>query len=168
MGSVGNKQSCAVSRRDFPKTTGAFAGVIGLAPTLSAPFVTKVLAETETLTRDGGHLHLQTNETCSVVAARLPRPALMESRKRSRIWRKRRAEMGYRAKLDRTLVGQRRRSVPDDRSRGDPMFPKIPHRLWLLLLPYIGLLWVPFYNFSEPVLFGFPFFYWYQLAWVPV
>jgi hypothetical protein len=48
------------------------------------------------------------------------------------------------------------------------MFPKIPHRLWLLLLPYIGLLWVPFYNFSDPVLFGFPFFYWYQLAWVPL
>ena len=41
--------------------------------------------------------------------------------------------------------------------------------LWLLLLvPYVGLLWVPFYNFKTPELFGFPFFYWYQLAWVPV
>jgi hypothetical protein len=29
-------------------------------------------------------------------------------------------------------------------------------------------LWVPFYNFTEPSLFGFPFFYWYQLAWVPI
>jgi hypothetical protein len=28
--------------------------------------------------------------------------------------------------------------------------------------------WVPFYNFLEPALFGFPFFYWYQLAWVPI
>jgi len=37
-----------------------------------------------------------------------------------------------------------------------------------LLLPYIGLLWVPFYNFRDPALFGIPFFYWYQLAWVPV
>jgi hypothetical protein len=37
----------------------------------------------------------------------------------------------------------------------------------LLLLPFIGLLWVPFYNRAEPSLFGFPFFYWYQLAWVP-
>jgi hypothetical protein len=37
--------------------------------------------------------------------------------------------------------------------------------MWiLLLLPFIGLLWVPFYNFAEPSLFGFPFFYWYQLA----
>jgi Protein of unknown function (DUF3311) len=41
--------------------------------------------------------------------------------------------------------------------------------LWfLLLIPYIGLLWVPFYNHIEPKLFGFPFFYWYQLMWVPI
>lgn len=41
-------------------------------------------------------------------------------------------------------------------------------RVWLLLLPFIGLLWVPFFNLREPALFGFPFFYWYQLAWVPL
>lgn len=41
--------------------------------------------------------------------------------------------------------------------------------MWaLLLLPFVGLLWVPFYNSAEPRLFGFPFFYWYQFAWVPV
>jgi membrane protein implicated in regulation of membrane protease activity len=41
--------------------------------------------------------------------------------------------------------------------------------IWLLLLiPYIGLLWVPFYNRLAPALFGFPFFYWYQLLFVPV
>jgi hypothetical protein len=41
--------------------------------------------------------------------------------------------------------------------------------MWVLLLvPFVGLLWVPFYNFQEPALFGFPFFYWYQLAWVPI
>jgi hypothetical protein len=46
---------------------------------------------------------------------------------------------------------------------------KLEAAMWLLLLlPFIGLLWVPFYNFAEPSLFGFPFFYWYQLAWVPV
>ncbi len=38
---------------------------------------------------------------------------------------------------------------------------------WLLLLPFLGLLYVPLYNRHDPVLFGFPFFYWYQLAWVP-
>jgi Protein of unknown function (DUF3311) len=38
----------------------------------------------------------------------------------------------------------------------------------LLLIPFVALLWVPFYNFSEPVLLGFPFFYWYQFLWVPI
>src|SRR5260364_148017 len=38
----------------------------------------------------------------------------------------------------------------------------------LLLLPYIALLWLPFYNRQYPDLFGFPFFYWYQLLWVPL
>jgi hypothetical protein len=38
----------------------------------------------------------------------------------------------------------------------------------LLLLPFFGLLAVPFYNIAEPSLFGFPFFYWYQFAWVPL
>jgi hypothetical protein len=36
----------------------------------------------------------------------------------------------------------------------------------LLLLPYIGLLWMPFYAKAEPRLWGFPFFYWYQFLWV--
>ena len=41
--------------------------------------------------------------------------------------------------------------------------------MWALLaLPFIGLLWIPFYNAELPALFGFPFFYWYQLVWVPV
>jgi hypothetical protein len=40
----------------------------------------------------------------------------------------------------------------------------IQHRLWLLLLPYVGLPWVAFYNFRDLTLFGFPFFYWYQLC----
>jgi Protein of unknown function (DUF3311) len=40
--------------------------------------------------------------------------------------------------------------------------------LVLLLIPYVALLWVPFYNHHDPLLWGFPFFYWYQLAWVPL
>lgn len=38
----------------------------------------------------------------------------------------------------------------------------------LLLLPYVALLWLPFYNDNQPALFGFPFFYWYQFLWVPI
>jgi hypothetical protein len=36
----------------------------------------------------------------------------------------------------------------------------------LLVVPFVGTLWVPFYNFAEPSLFGFPFFYWYQFGWI--
>lgn len=36
---------------------------------------------------------------------------------------------------------------------------------WLLLIPFIAVLWPPFYNSVEPRIFGFPFFYAYQLAW---
>ena len=38
----------------------------------------------------------------------------------------------------------------------------------LLFVPFIALLWLPFYNFAKPALMGFPFFYWYQLLWVPL
>jgi hypothetical protein len=41
MGSVGNKQIWSVKRRDFLKATATFAGVAGLAPALSAPFVSR-------------------------------------------------------------------------------------------------------------------------------
>jgi hypothetical protein len=41
-------------------------------------------------------------------------------------------------------------------------------RVWygLLVLPFVGTLSVPIYNHARPPLFGIPFFYWYQLAWV--
>ncbi len=38
----------------------------------------------------------------------------------------------------------------------------------LLAAALIGTLWVPFYNHLTPALGGFPFFYWYQLVWVPI
>ena len=38
----------------------------------------------------------------------------------------------------------------------------------LLLIPYVAVLWVPFYNSATPSLFGFPFFYAYQMAWVVI
>jgi hypothetical protein len=36
----------------------------------------------------------------------------------------------------------------------------------LLVLPYIGLCFPQMYTRMTPELFGFPFFYWYQFAWV--
>lgn len=40
--------------------------------------------------------------------------------------------------------------------------------LLLLIVPFIVLLISPFYNFREPYLAGFPFFYWFQLLWVVI
>src|SRR6516162_7850834 len=48
MGYGGNKQG-SVTRRHFLKTTSAIAGAAGLAPALSAPFVSTALAQTKTL-----------------------------------------------------------------------------------------------------------------------
>jgi uncharacterized membrane protein len=36
----------------------------------------------------------------------------------------------------------------------------------LLVLPYLGLCFPQVYARATPALFGFPFFYWYQIAWV--
>ncbi len=43
-------------------------------------------------------------------------------------------------------------------------------RRWYLLLalPFLGLLIPPIYARKDPELLGFPFFYWYQFAWVVV
>ena len=46
---------------------------------------------------------------------------------------------------------------------------KLPAWMYAVLaLPYLGLLYPPLYNLREPSLLGFPFFYWYQLIWVPI
>ena len=47
--------------------------------------------------------------------------------------------------------------------------PQRSGRSWLLLLlliPFIAMLWPPFYNFREPTFIGIPFFYWFQLLWI--
>ena len=38
----------------------------------------------------------------------------------------------------------------------------------LLLVPCILALWVPLYNSISPVLFGIPFFFWFQLVLIPI
>jgi hypothetical protein len=44
-----------------------------------------------------------------------------------------------------------------------------PYRWYaLLVLPFAGTLLPWIYNRAEPQLFGLPFFYWYQLAWIVV
>ncbi len=55
-------------------------------------------------------------------------------------------------------------------SRSQPPRPARPSRLWYALLapPFLGMLWVPFYNRIEPRAGSIPFFYWYQFAWIGV
>jgi multiple sugar transport system substrate-binding protein len=49
MGSGGNKHNRSVTRRSFLKTSGAIGGAAGLAPVLSAPFVSRALAADKAL-----------------------------------------------------------------------------------------------------------------------
>jgi hypothetical protein len=39
---------------------------------------------------------------------------------------------------------------------------------WLLLVPLLGVLITPIYNSDDPTLIGIPFFYWYQMVWIPL
>jgi hypothetical protein len=44
---------------------------------------------------------------------------------------------------------------------------RAPWWTWVLLaIPYVALCFPSIYNRATPALGGFPFFYWYQLAWV--
>jgi peptidoglycan/LPS O-acetylase OafA/YrhL len=38
----------------------------------------------------------------------------------------------------------------------------------LLIIPFIGTLWVSSYASLEPELRGVPFFYWYQFLWIAI
>jgi cytochrome bd-type quinol oxidase subunit 2 len=56
---------------------------------------------------------------------------------------------------------------------GEPSPPRANPAAWvmatiLLLICVGGSFWVPLYARSAPKLGDFPFFYWYQLIWVPV
>jgi hypothetical protein len=59
-----------------------------------------------------------------------------------------------------TIDNARRKPHARDARRG---------RWYLLLLaPYAGMLWVPFYNRIEPRVGSFPFFYVYQFVWIGI
>lgn len=38
----------------------------------------------------------------------------------------------------------------------------------LLIIPFIGTLWVSSYASIEPTVWGIPFFYWYQFLWIAI
>lgn len=47
--------------------------------------------------------------------------------------------------------------------RGRPRFVHL-----LLLVPFVAMLDVPFFNEATPAIAGIPFFYWYQMLWIPL
>jgi hypothetical protein len=47
-----------------------------------------------------------------------------------------------------------------------PARPTSQRWYWLLLLPFLALLYPPLYAHLTPRIFGFPFFYWYQAVWL--
>jgi hypothetical protein len=66
--------------------------------------------------------------------------------------------------IERGIVSQRggvlmnRRLDREDRRRAWWML--------LFLIPFVALMWLPFYAHATPTLWGLPFFYWYQFLWV--
>jgi hypothetical protein len=47
--------------------------------------------------------------------------------------------------------------------------PGKPRLIYLLLaVPFIAMIWISLYNKTEPSIAGIPFFYWYQLLWIPL
>src|SRR3954453_14822917 len=57
----------------------------------------------------------------------------------------------------------------DERRKVMVTRPERRGRSWILLLllvPFIALLYPPFYNFDQPEFIGIPFFYWFQLLWI--
>ncbi|OEV05895.1 DUF3311 domain-containing protein [Streptomyces oceani] len=58
---------------------------------------------------------------------------------------------------------------PPSSSGGGPTVT--PNRVLIalcLVVPFVAMLWVGSYDSVEPTLIGVPFFYWYQMLWVPL
>ena len=62
-----------------------------------------------------------------------------------------------------------RDAAPEGRSkRGVPVHDRNTGWYWLFAIPFVATLLPWIYNTNSPELIGIPFFYWYQMAWVPV
>jgi hypothetical protein len=63
-------------------------------------------------------------------------------------------------------VPQERR--PDLNERQPVVTPSRVAAGLCLVLPFVALLWVNSYSRLTPRFIGIPFFYWYQMLWVPL
>ena len=55
-----------------------------------------------------------------------------------------------------------------EQERGPVVTPSRVLAALCLLAPFVALLWVNSYSRLTPRFIGIPFFYWYQMAWVPL
>ncbi|OLD63514.1 MAG: hypothetical protein AUF65_02045 [Chloroflexi bacterium 13_1_20CM_50_12] len=51
-------------------------------------------------------------------------------------------------------------------SRSQPQRRRRSWLLILLIIPFIVLLYPPFYNSIDPTFIGIPFFYWFPMLWI--
>ena len=58
-----------------------------------------------------------------------------------------------------TARADRRRTPVNERNKG---------WYWLFLAPFFGAFFPWIYNTNDPEFIGIPFFYWYQMLWVPL
>ena len=54
------------------------------------------------------------------------------------------------------------------RERTGPPGARETRWTWLLVIPLIGTLIPSIYNTRDPEFIGVPFFYWYQMLWIPL
>jgi hypothetical protein len=52
--------------------------------------------------------------------------------------------------------------------RGVPVRNRNTSWYWLFAIPFVFTLLPWIYNKNDPEFIGMPFFYWYQMAWVPI
>jgi hypothetical protein len=53
-------------------------------------------------------------------------------------------------------------------SRSEPAGERRNSANWLLLIPILAVVFPWVYDTRDPELIGIPFFYWYQMLWVPL
>jgi hypothetical protein len=76
--------------------------------------------------------------------------------------------MAYDAPGEERFTRQEARPDRGPGPRGVPVQDRSTGWYWLFAIPFVFTLLPWIYNTDSPELFGMPFFYWYQMAWVPI
>jgi hypothetical protein len=66
------------------------------------------------------------------------------------------------------VASQPTRFPPTEAHGEGPPGPRETRWTWLLVVPLLGTLFPFIYNTNDPELIGIPFFYWYQMLWIPL